>query len=78
MTRSWPAYMRKDTVMEYLDIRSETDWTRCTKGWPGFPQKDPATKRWLKKEIDIWLDRRHHLTGNTVNDMDAIIRAANG
>ncbi len=54
----WPATMRAKTLAEYLDIGSLTTLHRNLEKWENFPQKDPVTKRWLRKDVDMWLGAR--------------------
>lgn len=67
MHSRWPAYMTKKTLWEYLEIDSDTSWQRFKNNFPDFPKKHRLSCRWYRKEVDIFLDKLHHLS-SSAND----------
>lgn len=54
----WPAQMRPDTLMAYLDCRSASDFHRQLKKLKlaGYPGPSPTTGRHVKAVIDLYID----------------------
>lgn len=58
----WPALMRPDTLREYLDCRSESDFARRMaelrgRGYPGW---DDGLKRHVKAVVDQYINPEDH------------------
>ena len=67
-SHQWPAEMRADTLAAYLDIGSKETLYRKIREWPGFPKKNPITKRWGRDLVDDWRRKIHGITDNVTDE----------
>lgn len=54
----WPAYMRRPTLLAYLDIADRTLDAWLAKGFPKSKKPVGQEPRWKRAEVDAYMDGR--------------------